>query len=123
MTKKFLIAFSDQGLRKTRKNEFLVPNPNQLDNLFIGIETGKICQYGLVVYTGEELDPNIIVRKLIENKIISKTNSSIDNILTEYLQFIKGCKIADVIEIKHESGKYIYSVTGLRMKSEISKIP
>jgi hypothetical protein len=123
MTKKFLIAFSDQGVRKTKRKEFLIPDLNQFSDNFIGIETGKACQYGLVVYTGVELTTNIVIEKLMQNKVIQLTNIEIENILFDYLQFIKSCKISDVLEIKYYSGQFTYSVTGLRMNLGISKIP
>ena len=123
MTKKFLIAFSDQGVRKTKKKEFLIPDLNQISNNFIGIETGKPCQYGLVVYTGVELTPSLVIEKLLGNKVIQQTNEAIEIILFDYLQFIKSCKIADVIEIKCDSGQFKYNKTGLRIDSGTSKIP
>jgi hypothetical protein len=123
MTKKFLIAFSDQGIRKTRKNEFIVPNLDHLDNYFIGLESGKICQFGIVFYTGYDLDPNIIVQKLIKNKIVSQSSALIEKTLEEYLTFIKSCKISDVIGINIESDQYKYFVTGFKSKREISNIP
>jgi hypothetical protein len=123
MTKKFLIAFSDQGVRKAKRKEFLIPDLNQFSDNFIGIETSKPCQYGLVVYTGVELTTNIVIEKLIQNKVIQQTNIEIENILFDYLQFIKSCKISDVLEIKYDSGQFTYSVTGLRMNLGISKIP
>lgn len=123
MTKKFLIAFSDQGIRKTKKNEFLIPDLIRFSNNFIGIETSKSCQYGFVVYTGIELTTTKVIEKLLENKIIQQTNKEIENILFDYLQFIKSCKIADVIEIKYDSEQFTFKVTGLRMKLGTSKIP
>ena len=123
MTKKFLIAFPEQGIRKTKKNEFIIPNLKQLDNYFIGIESSRICQFGIVVYTGYELDPNVVVQKLLRNKIIPESNSLIEKTLEEYLAFIKKCKISDVIGINIESDQYKYFVTGFKSKKEISKIP
>jgi len=123
MTRKFLVAFFEQGIRKTKKKEFLIPNLNQFDNYFIGIDTGEICQYGFVVYTGVELSPSMVIEKLLKNNIITETSPEIENTLMDYLQFIKNCKISEVLEIKYESGKYKYNVTGLRMKQKTSKIP
>ena len=105
MTRKFLVAFSEQGIRKTKKKEFLIPNLNQFDNYFIGIDTGEICQYGFVVYTGVELSPSIVTEKLVKNNIIKETTPEIENILFDYLQFVKTCKISEVLEIKYEIGR------------------
>ena len=123
MTKKFLISFSEKGIRETRKNEFLVPNFLETNNKFIGTETGKNCQYGFVVYTGVDLNPDMVIEKLIKSKIISKDDPKIAETINNYLLFLKTCKIGDVIEIINEDGQYKYKITGLRPKVQTSKIP
>ena len=65
----------------------------------------------------------MVIEKLVKNKIITETSPEIENTLIDYLQFIKNCKISEVLEIKYKSGKYKYNVTGLRMKQKTSKIP
>jgi hypothetical protein len=121
MTKKFLIAFSDKGLRKTKKKEFLIPDFIHFSNYFIGIETFKPCQYGFVVYTGVELTAKVVIEKLQKNKLLEQPTAEIENLIIDYLQFIKNCKIADVVEISYDSGRFTYKVTGLRMNHDSKK--
>jgi hypothetical protein len=123
MTRKFIVSSLDNGIRKTNKNEFLIPNLNEPSNTFIGIESGKICQYGLVVYTGVDLDSNLVIERMIGNKILKVVDSQIAPSIEELLIFIKNCKVGDIIEVIPQSGKYEYKITGLKEKSATINLP
>jgi hypothetical protein len=123
MTRKFLTTFYEKGIHKTKKNEFLIPNIKCFMDKFIGIETGRACQYGLVVYTGVDLEDSTIIEMIIENKLISTSNKVIEGVIKNYLTFVKSCKIGDVIELDITSGSYNYTVTELKITVERPNIP
>jgi hypothetical protein len=123
MTRKFVTTFYEKGIHKTKKSEFLIPNIKCPMNKFIGIDTGKVCQYGLVVYTGVDLEVNTIIEKIIENKLISTSNKLIEGVIKDYLTFVKSCKIGDVIELDINTGSYHYKITELKIAVERPNLP
>jgi hypothetical protein len=123
MTRKFVTTFYEKGIHKTKKREFLIPNITCPMDKFIGIETGRVCQYGLVVYTGVDLEVSTIIEKVIENKLISSSNKEIESVIRNYLTFLKGCKIGDVIELDIKSAYYNYNITELKITVERPNLP
>lgn len=66
MAKKFVTGISKNG-----KDEFVVPHIFDKQNCFIGIETGKVYQEGIICYTGVDLTSAKVLDKIIENRNLS----------------------------------------------------
>ena len=123
-TKKLLIAFIPEGLEHNKK-EFLLPVDIDGEYRFLGLSSGKLYEYGLVVMTGNYVTVNDVFKKLVElgNKIenVDETLNSI----AMYFELVNGFKISNVIRIYTEiSSKTGYGFEKTRHKiSERKKMP
>ena len=123
MTKKFIESFLDSNHKRPRKREFVIPDILNFTNNFIGIETKKEYSYGMICYTGVDLDSKIITDRLIENQIIKSTDKNINELIDLYLIDLKQYKIADILTISYENGKFGLKLSYLKIKMNTSKIP
>lgn len=83
---------------ETKSNEFLIPDFFNSSG-FLGLESGKIYKFGLVVYIGKDINENDVFAKLMDSgqKIpdVKKTLSRI----AIYLGELKKFKIGNVLSI------------------------
>lgn len=123
MTKKFIESYLDINNKRTRKREFVIPDILNFTNNFIGIETMKEYSYGMICYTGVDLDSKIVTDRLIENQIIKSIDKNINELIDLYLIDLKQYKIADILTVNHEKGKFVLKLSDLKIKMNTSKIP
>ncbi len=97
MTKKFIHTDKDlHGSKVT--DEFLIPDIIDFKAQFLGIESGKHYDSGLVVYTGMELTVEEVIERFKSSLGgIEYDSESLKNIISEYLVQIKGYKIGKVL--------------------------
>ncbi|MBR07259.1 MAG: hypothetical protein CMP48_06185 [Rickettsiales bacterium] len=97
MTKKFL--HTDPSINgKGAKSEFLIPDIYNRTTKLIGLETLNPYEFGLVIYTGVDLDTEEVFNRANNKKSISilKRNRC-KKIIANYLEDIKNLKIGDVV--------------------------
>ena len=123
MTKKFIESYLDSNQKRPRKREFVIPDVLNFTNTFIGIETKKEYLYGMICYTGVDLDSKIVTDRLIENQVITTSNKNINEIIDLYLTDLKQYKIADILTISYENEKFRLRLSDLKIKMNTSKIP
>lgn len=123
MTKKFIESYLDTNQKRARKREFVIPDILNFTNNFIGIETSKVYSYGMVCYTGVDLNTRIVTDRLIENQIITSTGEITNEIIDLYLIDLKQFKIADILSISYENKKFGLKLSDLKREIKTSKIP
>lgn len=123
MTKKFIESYLDSNNKRPRKREFVIPDILDFTDNFIGIETKKLYPYGMVCYTGVDIDATIVTERLIENRIITSTDKIINEIIELYLIDLKQYKIADILSISYENKKFGLKLSDLKREIKTSKIP
>jgi hypothetical protein len=104
MTKKFLHTDKKANGASSR-SEFIVPDIFELKSRLVGLETGTIYQCGLVVYTGLDLSPTDIFKK-IEAK---HPNTKIDKrqaelLISNFLIQLKAAKIGKKLAMDTQFG-------------------
>ncbi|SFT40030.1 hypothetical protein SAMN05216474_0350 [Lishizhenia tianjinensis] len=99
MTKKFV--HSDKSAKGQRdKNEFLIPDIFTKTSRLIGIDSGREYDYGLICYTGVDLDANVVFEKVTALKKISiLRHRGTKKLLTNYLERIKNIRISKSVAI------------------------
>lgn len=99
MTRKFLHSHKKPNGKKAR-NEFLIPDIFENTSRLIGIETGISYNYGLVCYTGVDLNADIVFDKATKyRKITILRRRAVKKMLTNYLAQIKEIKISKAVVI------------------------
>jgi hypothetical protein len=114
MTKKFLESYLDLKNKRARKREFIIPDIYNFTNNFIGIETRKEYSYGMICYTGVDLDSTIVIDRLIENKIITATSTELIEIIDSYLLDLKQYKISNILSITSENKRFKLNLSDLK---------
>ena len=122
MTKKFIESHLDSNQKRPRKREFVIPDILNFTNSFIGIETKKEYSYGMICYTGIDLDSRIVIGRLLENQIIAPTDKNLNEIIDLYLLELKQYKIGTIMTISYENRKFGLKLSDLKIKRETSKI-
>jgi hypothetical protein len=95
MTKKFIKGESEKG-----SSEFVIPDIIEEKDRFIGIESGKIYESGLICYTGVELSVDTVIEKILENRslnFIQKRRAK--KVIDLYLKQIKTFKISNSVKV------------------------
>ncbi|WP_299326229.1 hypothetical protein [uncultured Maribacter sp.] len=95
MTKKFITGESEKG-----SSEFVIPDIIEEKDRFIGIESGKIYESGLICYTGVELSVDKVIEKILENRslnFIQKRRAK--KVIDLYLKQIKTFKISNSVKL------------------------
>ncbi len=123
MTKKFLEAYLDKNNKRTRKREFIIPDIFNLQNSFIGIETKNEYSPGIVCFTGVDLDTRTVIDRLIENKIIQKTQNDYIAIIDKYLTDLKECKISNIITIEYIDNNFSLIKSDIKRRTIKNKLP
>ncbi len=104
MTKKFIQtnkSMNGPGVKK----EFLIPDIYGDSKCFIGIDTNNRYEFGLIVYTGAELDEEIVLARAIEKKSIGFfQRKNAKKRLKIYLAEIKSLKIDDTVRLSESIG-------------------
>jgi len=123
MTKKFIESYLDFNQKRPRKREFVIPDILNFTNSFIGIDTKKEYSYGMVCYTGVDLDTKTVTDRLVENQIITSTDKVINEIIELYLIDLKQYKIADILSVSYANKTFGLKLSDLKIKLKTSKIP
>jgi hypothetical protein len=123
MTKKFIESYLDTNQKRPRKREFVIPDILNFTNSFIGIDTKKEYSYGMVCYTGVDLDIKTVTDRLVENQIITSTDKVINEIIELYLIDLKQYKIADILSVSYANKTFGLKLSDLKIKMKTSKIP
>lgn len=94
MTKKFVRS------GKKAINEFIIPDIFENKSRLIGIKTGEIYNYGLICYTGVELDTEKVFAKATKERKIRLFSKAIKKKIIEYyLKQIKEIKIGKLVTL------------------------
>ncbi|MGQ1946691.1 hypothetical protein ACT3CD_06270 [Geofilum sp. OHC36d9] len=123
MTKKFLEAYLDKKNKRTRKREFIIPDIFNLQNSFIGIETKKEYSHGIICFTGVVLDSKTVIDRLIENKIIQKTQNDYIATIDKYLTDLKDFKISNIITIEYIDNNFRLIKSDMKRRIIKNKLP
>ncbi len=97
MTKKFI--HSDKSINgKGSKTEFLIPDIFNGTNQFIGLDSLKTYEFGLIVFTGVNLDVTEVLNKVnAKRKIGLLKKRKVKAELQKYLTQIKELKIGNTV--------------------------
>lgn len=90
MTKKFVTA----------RNEFLIPDVFDFTNSLVGIETGKVYKEGLVVFTGVNLDKDVVMQRVLKHHslgLFQKIRAK--RIINNYLSQISEIKVGKKVKL------------------------
>lgn len=123
MTKKFLEAYLEKNNKRTRKKEFIIPDIFNLQNSFIGIETKKEYSHGIICFTGVDLDSKTVIDRLIENKIIQKTQNDYIATIDKYLTDLKEFKISNIITIEYVDNNFRLLKSDMKRRIIKTKLP
>lgn len=99
MTKKFIHSNKEINGKNSRI-EFLIPDIFENRPRLIGLQSGKAYEFGMIVYTGVNLDGIKIIDKLTKHRVINEEQKEkyID-VLNQYLHQIKEIKIGKVVRL------------------------
>lgn len=99
MTKKFIHTDKEIHGSKAR-DEFLIPDIIDFKAQFLGLESGKFYDTGLVVYTGMELNVDEVIEQ-IESSTggFEYDLESLKKIISEYLVQIKEFNVGKVLRM------------------------
>ncbi|UXE67270.1 MAG: hypothetical protein KA713_09335 [Chryseotalea sp. WA131a] len=99
MTKKFI--HTDKKINGQKcKSEFLIPDVFDDKSRLIGIKSKMVYDFGLVIYTGVDLDENKVLDKLADvTSLSTDEKDKYSQILKDYLSQIKDCKIGKVVTL------------------------
>lgn len=95
MTKKFITGESEQS-----SSEFVIPDIYDEKDRFIGIESGKIYESGLICYTGVDLNVDKLMKRILENRnlnFLQKRRAK--KVIDLYLKQIKTFKISNSVKL------------------------
>jgi len=101
----------------------VIPDILNFTNSFIGIDTKKEYSYGMVCYTGVDLDTKTVTDRLVENQIIASTDKVVNEIIELYLIDLKQYKIADILSVSYANKTFGLKLSDLKIKMKTSKIP
>ena len=121
MTKKFIESYLVSNHKKTQKREFVIPDVLNFTNNFIGIETKKEYSFGMICYTGVDLDSKIITDRLIKNQLIKSYDKNINKFIDSYLIDLKQYKISNKVTISYENGKFELKLSDIKKNENISR--
>ena len=97
-TKKILTSISYKNFN-SQLEEFIVPSFNNELSL-IGVTSGNISEYGMVVFVGKEIGPNDIFSKLVESGQQINDIAKAFDMINKYIEELQEFKIGNVISIK-----------------------
>ena len=102
-TKKLLVAF-DPAEPDSQSSDFLVPQWSEDQKpFFLGLKSGKVMEYGMVVFAGREVSPNDLFAMLVDS---GRSVPSVEKVLAElesYLDMIKLCRVGAVLALRPSS--------------------
>jgi len=118
MSKKTLVRF-DASKPERQSSDFLACYKNGGSNFELrSLKTGKLSEYGLIVFTGRNLTPNDLFAKLIDG---GHKVSSVDDVMSElsqYLEQVQSYKVGDVLKV---NGNGNLEKTSLKVKKPKGK--
>lgn len=84
------------------ETEFLIPNIFDKNSEFIGLETGTSYKSGIVVFTGKELTPDLVLEKvLLNNQLSFFQKITTKRKLKSFLAQIESFKIGAIVSFDH----------------------
>jgi len=99
MTKKALVRFDPKKPEKIT-SDFLAPNVTGYGEIqLISLKNGKSAAYGVVVYTGHDLNPPDLFAKLVDSKHKFASVDQSLKALEFYLQELMTFKIGQILEL------------------------
>lgn len=99
MTKKLLVAF-DPKCTEAKSSDFLAPVWEGETPRLLGLKSGKLHKYGLVVFVGRDFTANDLFAKLVD---AGRKVESVDRVLAElgaYLGMVKVRRIGEVLSVE-----------------------
>ncbi len=103
-SKKVLVAFDPQ-FPQQRSSDFLVPLPTtEADFELLGIKSGKIRRYGMVVLTSQLVNENDLFAKLVDaGQPVSDVEQCLEH-LARFIEEIKAVRIGNIVELSTAKG-------------------
>jgi len=114
MTKKFISTPETINGKKIER-EFLIPDVFENRDKFVGIESKKTFDTGVVVFTGVDLDEDEVLQRLqVYHSIDSSQKDTYKDTFRKYLTQIKEIKVGCIVEFAEdfkliEKGLYLSS--------------
>lgn len=102
-----MLAAVKLGRCDTRLGEFLVPLINaESGDTFVGIDSGKVAEFGAVSYTGKDLVAQTLFARYVDSGAkIPDVDGTLD-CFDEYLRQIKTFKVGNVLGIRYADAKF-----------------
>ena len=125
MTKKLLVSF-DPNRPEAKSGDFLAPVCDGERPRFLGLESGKLHDYGLVVFVHREVTVNDVFARLVDT---GRKIDSADRVLAElgaYLEMFRDYRIGDVLELRATPGGsvgFTLSKTDMKARGPRTKLP
>ncbi len=125
-TKKMPVSVS-HGKFKSKSKEFIIPFTGGDREGFVGIESGKAAQYGLITYIGKDVTVNDIFAKLVDSgQKISNVEASIA-LFSDFIEQIQQFKVGNIIGISYSKEgigfKLVKEANRPSKKQKESKLP
>ena len=124
-TKKLLVAF-DPKRPQVESSDFLVPAWEEETPCLLGLKSGKLHDYGLVVFLGRDVTVNDLFAKLVDT---GREVENVDRIVAElgaYLGMVKERRIGEVLSVEATPGEAIgfaLRKTDVKASSAGKKLP
>ena len=107
-TKKLLVEY-DSDNPNNESSEFLAVGHKDKKLSLIGLKTGRVFMFGLLVYIGKDVTKQDLLEKL--DRLQAKETNFVfsDNLLNQYIQTIQDFKIGNKLslEVKDDSFKFV----------------
>lgn len=117
-TRKLLVRY-DPVKPRTRSGDFVVPIHDGAAVTLIGLDSGKRCQQGKMVFLGEDITMNDVFAKLVDSGQKIESVERTLKMLEHYLQSLQDFKIGNIIGIEPSSDE----PCGFRLKKVAERPP